>query len=62
LSFNHLENSLLRKTQLRIPMKFIVIEMEVARPKLRKDFGTKNMGLNLIDNVKKMKFIVIEKV
>jgi hypothetical protein len=43
-------------------MKFIVIEMEVARPKLRKDFGTKNVGLNLIDNVKIMKFIVIEKV
>ena len=57
-----MENSLLRKTQLRIPMKFIVIEMEVAKPKLRKDFGTKNIGLNFIDNVKTMKFIVIEKV
>jgi hypothetical protein len=43
-------------------MKFIVIEMEVAKPKLRKDFGTKNIGLNFIDNVKTKKFIVIEKV
>jgi hypothetical protein len=43
-------------------MKFIVIEMEVAKPKLRKDFGTKNIGLNFIDNVKTMKFIIIEKV
>jgi hypothetical protein len=43
-------------------MKFIVIEMEVARPKLRKDLETKYIGVNLIDNMKIMKFIVIEKV
>jgi hypothetical protein len=57
-----LENSLLRKTHLRIPTKFIVIETEVESPKPSKDFGTKNVGINLIINVKTMRFIVIEKV
>ncbi len=50
-----------RNTQLRIPMKFKVIEMEVASARLGKEFDTKNIGVNPFEIVKITKLTFIEK-
>jgi len=59
---NHLENSFTRKTQLRIPIKFKDIEMDVAKAKLMQDVDPTNAGASFIEKLKTPTFTNIEKV
>jgi hypothetical protein len=59
---NHLEYSFTRKTQLRIPKKFINIEMDVAKARLTKEDEPKNTGVSFIAKLNTAILINIEKV
>jgi hypothetical protein len=59
---NHLEISLSRKTQLRIPKKFKIIETEVAKNRLMMEVEPKKSGAISIAELNVATFKNIEKV
>jgi hypothetical protein len=59
---NHLEYSFTRKTQLRIPKKFIDIEMDVAKDRLTKEGELKKTGAAFMAELSTAILINTEKV